>query len=80
MENQKFQDFKLVDFDLSIRTFNVLKRNGYKTVGDILKFKNKEEILNMRCFNRVCGAEVAEELKKLGVPDNVWYEFLFKTT
>ena len=23
---------------------------------------------------------VAEELKKLGVPDNVWYEFLFKTT
>lgn len=80
MENQKFQDFKLVDFDLSIRTFNVLKRNGYKTVGDILKFKNKEEILNMHYFNRVCGAEVAKELKKLGVPDNVWYEFLVKTT
>ena len=79
MENQKFQDFKLVDFDLSIRTFNVLKRNGYETVGDILKFKSKEEILSMHYFNRICGAEVAEELKKLGVPDNVWYEFLVKT-
>lgn len=80
MENQRFLDFKLVDFDLSIRTFNVLKRNGYKTVEDILKFKSKEEILSMHYFNRVCGAEVAEELKKLGVPDNVWYEFLVKTT
>lgn len=79
MKNQKFQDFKLVDFDLSIRTFNVLKRNGYETVGDILKFKSKEEILSMHYFNRICGAEVAEELKKLGVPDNVWYEFLVKT-
>lgn len=79
MEKQKFLDFKLVDFDLSIRTFNVLKRNGYETVGDILKFKSKEEILSMHYFNRICGAEVAEELKKLGVPDNVWYEFLVKT-
>lgn len=59
MEKQKFLDFKLVDFDLSIRTFNVLKRNGYETVGDILKFKSKEEILSMHYFNRICGAEVA---------------------
>lgn len=80
MENQKFLDFKLVDFDLSIRTFNVLKRNGYETVGDILKFESKDKILSMHYFSRSCGMEVAKELKKLNIPDNVWYEFLVKTT
>lgn len=80
MEKQEFLNFKLVDFDLSIRTFNVLKRNGYETVGDILKFKNKDEILNIEWFSRKCGVEVAKELKKLGVLDNIWYEFLVKTT
>lgn len=80
MDSQNCLDFKIYDLDISIRAGNVLIRNGYKTVGDILKFKSKDEILSMHYFNRICGAEVAEELKKLGVPDNVWYEFLVKTT
>lgn len=80
MDNQNYLDIKTYELDISIRAGNVLIRNGYKTVEDILKFKSKEEILSMHYFNRICGAEVAKELKKLGVPDNVWYGFLVKTT
>ena len=80
MNNRNYLDIKTYELDISVRACNVLIRNGYKTVEDILKFKSKEEILSMLYFSRSCGAEVAEELMKLGVPDNVWYEFLVKTS
>ncbi len=80
MDSQNCLDIKIYELDISIRAGNVLIRNGYKTVGDILMFESKEEILSMHYFSRSCGMEVAKELKKLGIPDNVWYEFLIKTT
>lgn len=75
MNTPCYLDMNIYELDLSIRANNVLIRNGYKTIGDILKFNSKEEILSIEWFNRKCGIEVATKLKKLSLPDNVWYEF-----
>ncbi len=80
MENLNYQDIKIYDLDISIRAGNILVRNGYETIGDILKFENKKDILKLPSFSCGCGKEVANELMKLGLPDNVWYEFLEKNT
>ena len=80
MKNQNYLDVKINTLDISIRANNVLRKNGYCTIADVLKLKSKKEILSIRYFSPKCGMEMAKELKRLGVPDNVWYEFLVKTT
>lgn len=76
LEETKVLDIKVYELDLSIRACNVLRRNGYETVRDLLKFSNKEEILSLKSFSIGCGREVANKLKTLELPENIWYEFI----
>lgn len=76
LEETKVLDIKVYELDLSIRACNVLRRNGYEMVRDLLKFSNKEEILSLKSFSIGCGEEVANKLKALELPENIWYEFI----
>lgn len=80
MENNNCINIKIYELDISIRACNILRRNGYETVGDIIKFESSNDILKLPSFSIGCGKEVAKELKKIGLTNNIWYEFLEKTT
>jgi pyrimidine deaminase RibD-like protein len=54
------------DMNLSVRSYNCLKRAGVNTVADIIAFTH-DELLQVHNFNRKCVIEVTEKIEKLGL-------------
>lgn len=54
------------DLDLSVRSYNCLKREGVATVGELLD-KTEQELLEIRNFGSKSVDEVKEKLVELGV-------------
>ena len=54
------------DLDLSVRSYNCLKREGVATVGELMD-KTPQELLEIRNFGSKSVDEVAEKLAELGV-------------
>lgn len=54
------------DLDLSVRSYNCLKREGIGTVGE-LRTKNESELLEIRNFGAKSVDEVKEKLTELGL-------------
>lgn len=54
------------DLDLSVRSYNCLKREGIGTVGE-LRLKNESELLEIRNFGAKSVDEVKEKLTELGL-------------
>jgi DNA-directed RNA polymerase subunit alpha len=54
------------DLDLSVRSYNCLKREGVATVGELLD-KTEQELLEIRNFGSKSVDEVKEKLTELGV-------------
>jgi DNA-directed RNA polymerase subunit alpha len=54
------------DLDLSVRSYNCLKREGVATVGELLD-KTEQELLEIRNFGSKSVDEVKEKLAELGV-------------
>jgi DNA-directed RNA polymerase subunit alpha len=54
------------DLNLSIRAYNVLRRNGLLTVGKVLE-KSEEELLALRNLGRKAYDELRERLDEMGI-------------
>ena len=54
------------DLDLSVRSYNCLKREGIGTVGE-LRAKNENQLLEIRNFGAKSVDEVKEKLGELGL-------------
>jgi DNA-directed RNA polymerase subunit alpha len=54
------------DLDLSVRSYNCLKREGVDTVGELVA-KNEEELLEIRNFGQKSVDEVKEKLTEMGL-------------
>ena len=53
------------ELDLSVRSFNCLKRAGINTVNDLIE-KSEEEMMKVRNLGKKSFDEVKEKLKSLG--------------
>ncbi|MCS7275476.1 MAG: DNA-directed RNA polymerase subunit alpha [Dehalococcoidia bacterium] len=54
------------DLDLSMRTYNCLRRSGITTVGQVLE-RTEEELLSLRNFGRKSYEELRQRLAELGI-------------
>lgn len=57
--------------DLSVRSFNALRRAGYVTVGDLLKV-NEKEIIHIKNLGTKQRQEVAVSLYRYGISQTAW--------
>ncbi|MCD8220216.1 MAG: DNA-directed RNA polymerase subunit alpha [Ruminococcus sp.] len=62
---EKILEMSIEDLDLSVRSFNCLKRAGINTVNDLIN-KSEEEMLKVRNLGKKSFDEVQEKLHSLG--------------
>ena len=61
-----FQEITIEELDLSVRSYNCLKRAGINTVEELIK-KNEEEMMKVRNLGRKSLEEVQQKLAALGL-------------
>ena len=59
-------EMPIEDLDLSVRSFNCLKRAGINTVADLIA-KSKDELMQIKYFNQKTFDEVESKLDELGI-------------
>ena len=59
-------DMTIEELDLSVRSFNCLKRAGIDTVGDLVHL-TEEDLLTIRNLGRKAGGEVKQKLWDMGL-------------
>ena len=57
---------KIEELDLSVRSYNCLKRAGINTVGELVQ-KTEEEMMRVRNLGRKSLKEVVSKLHELGL-------------
>lgn len=62
----KFNSMTLEDLDLSVRSYNCLKRNGLKTVQDLCNMK-ESELMTVRNLGKKSYKEILDKLDSLGL-------------
>ena len=62
---EKVLEMTIEELDLSVRSFNCLKRAGINTVNDLLE-KSEEEMMKVRNLGKKSFDEVKEKLRSLG--------------
>lgn len=62
----KKYETKIEELDLSVRSYNCLKRAGINTVGDLIQ-KNEEEMMRVRNLGRKSLKEVLQKLRERGL-------------
>ena len=62
---EKILEMTIEDLDLSVRSFNCLKRAGINTVDDLIN-KSEEEMMKVRNLGKKSFDEVKEKLQSLG--------------
>ena len=62
---EKVLEMTIEELDLSVRSFNCLKRAGINTVNDLIE-KSEEEMMKVRNLGKKSFDEVKEKLKSLG--------------
>ena len=65
-KQQKVLEMSVEDLDLSVRSYNCLKRAGIHTVEDLTK-KSEEDMLKVRNLGRKSLEEVIHKLQDLGL-------------
>ena len=68
-DSEKMLEMTIEDLDLSVRSFNCLKRAGINTVGD-LKNKSLEDMMKVRNLGKKSLEEVKKKLSSLGLSLN----------
>jgi DNA-directed RNA polymerase subunit alpha len=63
--NKKVLEMTIEELDLSVRSFNCLKRAAINTVGDLIS-KSEDEMMKVRNLGRKSLDEVVEKLAELG--------------
>ena len=64
------------DMELSIRSFNCLKRAGKNNLGDLLTYQNSEDIYKIRNLGKKSIIEIATKIQSYGFINTAWDEFL----
>ena len=59
-------DRKIEDLDLSVRSYNCLKRANINTVGELTQ-KTEEEMMKVRNLGRKSLKEVVQKLREIGL-------------
>ena len=59
-------DMKIEDLDLSVRSYNCLKRANINTVGELTQ-KTEEEMMKVRNLGRKSLKEVVQKLNEIGL-------------
>ena len=62
---EKILEMTIEELDLSVRSFNCLKRAGINTVNDLIE-KSEEEMMKVRNLGKKSYDEVKEKLRSLG--------------
>ena len=62
---EKILEMTIEELDLSVRSFNCLKRAGINTVNDLIG-KSAEEMMKVRNLGKKSFDEVKEKLQSLG--------------
>lgn len=65
-KQQKVLEMNIDDMDLSVRSYNCLKRAGIQTVEDLIK-RTEEDMLKVRNLGRKSLDEVLEKIKSYGL-------------
>lgn len=65
-KQQKVLEMSIDDMDLSVRSYNCLKRAGIQTVGDLIN-RTEEDMLKVRNLGRKSLDEVLEKIKSYGL-------------
>lgn len=63
--NEKILEMTIEELDLSVRSFNCLKRAGINTAGDLIG-KSEEDMMKVRNLGKKSYDEVVNKLKSLG--------------
>ena len=63
--NEKVLEMTIEELDLSVRSFNCLKRAGINTVGDLIN-KSEEDMMKVRNLGKKSLEEVVFKLHSLG--------------
>lgn len=66
-EEKKIEETRIEDLELSVRSFNCLKRVGIRTVGDIVNFSKTRGLEKCRNLGRKSLQEIADKLVTLGI-------------
>ena len=61
-----FKNFVLEDLNLSVRTYNSLRRAGIKDIKGILDYSDKNGLANIRSFGRISFEELQKKLREFG--------------
>lgn len=64
-EEDKVSSVSVEELELSVRSYNCLKRANINTLGDLLKL-TEHELMNIKNFGRKSAEEVIEKLKSMG--------------
>lgn len=59
--------FTIEEIDLSVRTFNILKRSGINLVIDIVEANSTGRLIKLRNISKGCIDEIVEKLDGLGI-------------
>ena len=62
----KFNSMMLEDLDLSVRSYNCLKRNGIKTVQDLCNMK-ESELMTVRNLGKKSYKEILDKLASFNI-------------
>ena len=65
-KTEKVLDMNIEDLDLSVRSYNCLKRASVNTVGDLVE-KSEDEMMKVRNLGRKSLEEVIQKLESLGL-------------
>ena len=63
--NEKVLEMTIEELDLSVRSFNCLKRAGINTVGDLIN-KSEDDMMKVRNLGKKSLEEVVFKLNSLG--------------
>jgi DNA-directed RNA polymerase subunit alpha len=65
-KKEKVLEITIEELDLSVRSYNCLKRAGINTVEELIK-RNEEEMMKVRNLGRKSLEEVEQKLATLGL-------------
>lgn len=74
-DDSKQRQITLEELDLTVRSFNCLKKRGCDTVGDVAEL-SEEEIIKTKNLGRKSMIEIATALRSLGIFNTAWDEFI----
>ena len=66
-ENTTDENTPIEDLDLSVRSYNCLRRTGFNTCGDIVsRITTYDDLLKIRNLGKACADEVIEKIRAEG--------------